>query len=193
MTSYGITKTQECQGIAGEVYRRSRLSEVSQRLHQTKFDGVANAAQAKLRSTTQRRENLEAIGVIRPFDDFALEVRKRFGQSILKDRPSISAIGEQGRKQDASVAILDVGGMNNRVEQRRPNRCMCRLLPCVCINSFEACSIFTRATACRIARPPKATFATRLGPGQLPSRTARHPVSSTTVRMESSSIGARRL
>jgi hypothetical protein len=57
--------------------------------------------------------------VIRPFDDFALEVRERFGQSILKDRPLISAIGEQGRqKQDASVAIREIGGMNNRVDQQ---------------------------------------------------------------------------
>src|SRR4029450_9880539 len=64
----------------------------------------------------------------------------------------------------------------------------------VCIDSFEACSNFTRVTARWIARPPKATFVTRLRPGQLPSRTARQlPDQSTTVWMESSSISDTRL
>src|SRR5690348_4775917 len=49
-------------------------------------------------------------------------------------------------------------------------------------------------TARWIARPPKATFVTRLRPGQLPSRTARQlPDQSTTVWMESSSISDTRL
>src|SRR5713101_2970872 len=38
---------------------------------------------------------------------------------------------------------------------------------------FEACSSFTRVTACRVAHPPYVDFVTRLQPGQLPSRTAR--------------------
>ena len=38
---------------------------------------------------------------------------------------------------------------------------------------FEACSSFTRVTACGVARPPNVDFVTRLRPGRLPSRTAR--------------------
>jgi hypothetical protein len=66
--------------------------------------------------------------VIRPFDDFDFEVRKRFGQSLLKDRPLISAIGEellqkrihaeQGRENEhASVAVLNIGRMHDRMKQ----------------------------------------------------------------------------
>jgi len=62
------------------------------------------------------------------------------------------------------------------------------------IDSFEACSNFTRVTARWIAQPPKAAFVTRLRPGQLPGHTARQlPDQSTTVWMESSSIGDTRL
>ena len=43
----------------------------------------------------------------------------------------------------------------------------------VCIDSFEACSDFTRVTVRWIARPPKVAFVTRLRPGQLPNRAAR--------------------
>lgn len=39
--------------------------------------------------------------------------------------------------------------------------------------TFEACSSFTRVTACQFARPPFVGFVTRLRSGQLPSRTAR--------------------
>ena len=39
-------------------------------------------------------ENLEAFGVIRPFDDFDFEVRKALWPK-LKERPLISAIGEE--------------------------------------------------------------------------------------------------
>src|SRR5947209_4627011 len=35
--------------------------------------------------------------------------------------------------------------------------------------TFEACSGFTHVTACRIARPPKAAFVTRLRPVRLPA------------------------
>ena len=62
---------------------------------------------------------------------------------------------------------------------------MCRLLPHltrpspklrrvgVRIATFEACSSFTRVTARRIARPPKAAFVTRLRPSRLPDQAAR--------------------
>src|SRR5579862_664184 len=38
--------------------------------------------------------------------------------------------------------------------------------------TFEACSGFTRVTACRVAQPPKVAFVTRLQPGPLPVQAA---------------------
>ena len=60
--------------------------------------------------------------------DFDLEVRKRFGQSLLKGRPLISTIGEelfqegkhpeQGREnKHACVAVLNIGRMYDRMKQ----------------------------------------------------------------------------
>ena len=62
------------------------------------------------------------------------------------------------------------------------------------IVTFEACSGFTLVTAHRIAQPPKATFVTRLQPGQLPDQAARQlPDLSTSIRVEPSSTGETRL
>ncbi len=62
------------------------------------------------------------------------------------------------------------------------------------IDTFEACSGFTRVTARRIAQPPKATFVTRLQPGRLPDKAARQlPDLSTSIRVEPSSTGDPRL
>ena len=66
--------------------------------------------------------------MIWPFDDFDFEGRKRFGQSLLKDRPLISAIGEellqkrihaeQGRDNEhASAAVLNTGRMHDRMKR----------------------------------------------------------------------------
>ena len=84
--------------------------------------------------------------------------------------------------------------------------CACRLLPRsvqpspngrrvgIRIVTFEACSGFTRVTARRIAQPPKATFVTRLRPGQLPGQAARQlPDQSTILWVESSSTDDSRL
>ncbi|MEM9156104.1 MAG: hypothetical protein AAGB13_13900 [Cyanobacteria bacterium P01_F01_bin.33] len=58
------------------------------------------------------------------------------------------------------------------------------------IDTFEACSGFTRVTARRIAQPPKATFVTRLQSSQLPNQTARQlPDLSTSIRVDPSSTG----
>jgi hypothetical protein len=38
--------------------------------------------------------------------------------------------------------------------------------------TFEACSSFTRVTACRVAQPPEVAFVTRLRPGPLPVQDA---------------------
>src|SRR5438128_2323008 len=58
------------------------------------------------------------------------------------------------------------------------------------IFTFEACSGFTHITARWIARPPKATFVTRLQCDQLPSHPARQlPDLSTTIWVDSPSTG----
>ena len=66
-----------------------------------------------------------------------------------------------------------------------PFGCVCRLLPQTVLPSptsgrvgvhnfpFEACSGFTRITARRFARPPKAAFVARLRPAQSPRKAAR--------------------
>ena len=60
----------------------------------------------------------------------------------------------------------------------------------ICNFTFEACSGFTRVTAHRVARPPKAAFVTRLRQGQLPDQVARQlPDLSTTIWVDSASTG----
>jgi len=62
------------------------------------------------------------------------------------------------------------------------------------IDSFEACSDFTRVAARWIAQPPKAAFVTRLRPGQLPNQVARQlPDQSTTLRVEPPSTSDTRI
>ena len=67
--------------------------------------------------------------MIGAFDDFSLEVGQDFRQRNLELWPLIASVGEQllqerihpeqGRKQqDAAVAILDIGGMHDRVQQQ---------------------------------------------------------------------------
>jgi hypothetical protein len=64
----------------------------------------------------------------------------------------------------------------------------------VCIDSFEACSDFTRVTARWIAQPPEAAFVTRLRPDRLLAQAARQlPDQSTTLWVEPSSTGDTRL
>src|SRR5215471_12163149 len=47
------------------------------------------------------------------------------------------------------------------------------------ITTFEACSSFTRVTACTVAHPPYVGFIARLRPGQFPGSDARKLPSST--------------
>jgi hypothetical protein len=48
--------------------------------------------------------------------------------------------------------------------------------------TFEACSSFTRVTACRVAQPPEVALVTRLRPGPLPVQTAcQMPDLATTI------------
>ena len=67
--------------------------------------------------------------MIGALDDFSFEVGQDFRQGFLEFRPLIAAIGkqlfqerihpEQGcKKQNAAVAVLDIGGMNDHVQQQ---------------------------------------------------------------------------
>ena len=67
--------------------------------------------------------------MIGAFDDFSFDVRHDFRERLLEFRPLIATVGkellqegihpEQGRQQqDAAVAILDIGAMNDGVEQQ---------------------------------------------------------------------------
>src|SRR5436305_9115946 len=87
-------------------------------------------SQAKVRSTTQRRGS-----TTNPFvrserlTIFSFELRQDLRQGLLKLRPLVATIGkelfqervhpEKGRKkQDAAIAILDIGRMNDGVQQQ---------------------------------------------------------------------------
>jgi hypothetical protein len=52
------------------------------------------------------------------------------------------------------------------------------------ITTFEACSSFTRVTACKVAHPPYVGFIARLRPGQLPGSDARKLSSPTNNLLE---------
>src|SRR5450830_859493 len=75
------------------------------------------------------RQNDEAFGPIGTPDDFGFELRSDLGQRRMEDRPRIGAVGKEpfqkrkqaekrGQQQDAAVAILNIGRMNNRVQQQ---------------------------------------------------------------------------
>src|SRR5207253_9565770 len=55
------------------------------------------------------------------------------------------------------------------------------------IAAFEACSSFTRVTACQIARPPIVGFVTRFRSARLPGLTARQ-LSNLTINYSSGSF-----
>ena len=52
------------------------------------------------------------------------------------------------------------------------------------ITTFEACSSFTRVTACKVAHPPYVGFIARLRPGRFPGSDARKLSSSTNNLLE---------
>ena len=73
--------------------------------------------------------NDEALGMVGTSDDFDHQVRHGVGYTMLEDRPRVSAVGEQlaeerklseqgGQQQDATVAILNVGGGHQCVQHQ---------------------------------------------------------------------------
>src|SRR2546422_6570026 len=74
----------------------------------------------------KHHESFRPIGAL---DDFSFELRQDLRQGLLKVRPLVATIGkelfqervhpEKGRKkQDAAIAILDIGRMNDGVQQQ---------------------------------------------------------------------------
>ena len=100
----------------------------------------------------------KSFGVIGALDDFSFEMRQDFRQGLVEFRSLIATVGkelfqerihpEQGRKkQDAAVAILDIGGMNDGVEQQTQ-----RIYENVALLAFD---LLARIIAMRIdAGPP---------------------------------------
>ena len=73
--------------------------------------------------------NDEALGMIGTSDNFDHQVWHDVGDTMLEDRPRVSAAGEQlaeerelpehsGQQQDAIVAVLNVGGGHQRVQHQ---------------------------------------------------------------------------
>ena len=63
------------------------------------------------------------------FDDFGFETRQDFGEPVRKKRPLIGGVGKQlleewkqtfhrRQQQDAAIAVLNAGGMNDGMEQQ---------------------------------------------------------------------------
>ena len=72
-------------------------------------------------------QHLEAFGGVRSLDDLDLERGCGFARARPEQRPGITAVGEQlfeewpapeqrGEQQDAAIAVLDIGGMNDGVK-----------------------------------------------------------------------------
>ena len=71
----------------------------------------------------------EPLGLRGSFDDFGFDTGQDFGERVAEDWPLIGAVGEQPlqewkltkqrrQQQDAAVAILNTGGMNDGVQQQ---------------------------------------------------------------------------
>ena len=71
----------------------------------------------------------EAFGVISTLDDLDHQAAHRCGGAVLEDRSCVGAIGEQfaqewelseqsGQQEDAAIAILNVGGGDERVQHQ---------------------------------------------------------------------------
>ena len=110
--------------------RRRNASALRLRFSQSLASLLQRLSQAIVRSTTQRRgSTTNTFGLIGALDDFSFEVGQDFRERLLEFRPLITTVGkqllqegihpEQGcKQQDAAVAILNIGGMNNGVEQQ---------------------------------------------------------------------------
>ena len=103
-------------------------------------------------------EHDKSFGLIGPLDDFSFEIGQDARERLVKFWPLIGSVGKhllqewihpkQGRKEhDAAVAILDIGGMHDGVEQQAQ-----RIYENVALLALD---LFARVIAMRVdARPP---------------------------------------
>jgi hypothetical protein len=75
------------------------------------------------------RQNDKSFGLIATLDDFGHQARHDVRQTVLEDRPRVGAVGKQllqerklseqrGEDDEASVAILNISGCDQRVKQK---------------------------------------------------------------------------
>src|SRR5438046_2111168 len=104
--------------------RRRNASAVQLRFSQSLASRRQRLSQASVRSTIQRLPARQISWPDRTIDDLPTQARKDFLERGVELPSLIAGIGEQRlqegihseqrrKQQDAAVAILDVGGMNN--------------------------------------------------------------------------------
>ena len=110
--------------------RRRNASAFRLRFSQSLASRLQRPSHAKVLSTTQRfGRTTNAFSVIRTLDDLDIHARHYFRDGAAKQRALIAAIGvefhqerihaEHGRHdQCAAVTILDIGGMNDGMDQQ---------------------------------------------------------------------------
>jgi hypothetical protein len=106
--------------------------------------------------------------VIGALNDFSFEMGKDFRQSLPEFWSLIAAVSKQPfqerihpeqcrKKQNAAVAILDIGRMNDRVQQQTPRIYENMALLALDLSATSSLSLFARIIAMRIdAGPPVA-------------------------------------
>ena len=104
--------------------------------------------------------------MIGALDDFGFEIGEDFRQGLLEFRSLIAAVGKQlfqerihpeqcRKKQNAAVAVLDIGRMNNRVQQQTQRIYENMALLALDLSATSSLSLFARIIAMRIdAGPP---------------------------------------
>ena len=87
----------------------------------------------------------ESFGVIGSSDDFGFEMRQGFGERVRKNRALIGAVGKQllkewklakqrGEQQQAAIAVLNVGGMDDGVQQQ--TECIDQNMPLLALDQL---------------------------------------------------------
>ena len=109
--------------------RRRKARALRLRFSQSLARRRQRLSQPMVRSTIQRLGSTRTLCAVGPLDDLHVDARQHFAQRLPEHRPLIAAIGvelaqereqaeQRGHQQHAAVAILDVGGMNDGVQQQ---------------------------------------------------------------------------
>src|SRR5476649_1474541 len=109
--------------------RRMNASALWLRFSQSLASRRQRPSQPMVRSTIPFGQHEEAFGLIATADDLSGEERHGVRQTVMKHRPGIGAVGKQlleerelseqgGQNHDAAVAILNIGGGHQRVQQQ---------------------------------------------------------------------------